>query len=87
MDVSRFVARPEPDLVVRQTVSPESGASLGVLSEARCKHCGMYFKPDTLTSLLEAAGRHLRREHGIVLETILDVKLGSERWDGLKGEA
>lgn len=71
-----------PDMVVRPTVSRETGASLGILHEARCKHCdwAILDPPDTLSSCLERGRKHLRTEHGIRIDRLRDVKLGSEQW-------
>lgn len=88
MGVERLIEaraeRKEPDLVVRQTVSRESRGNLGVLHEARCKHCGEEYGPDTLDSILRIGGAHLRKQHGILIDQWVDVNLGQERWDGLK---
>lgn len=70
-----------PDLVVRQTISRESGANLGVMHEAKCKHCDWSVELDTLVSIMERGRRHLLREHGIRIDRMRDVKLGQEHWD------
>lgn len=75
-----WIRSTEPLAVLRATVSRESGATLGVLFECRCRLCGAERGPDTETSLLNWIDRHLRKEHGRHVERLVDVRLGEEHW-------